>query len=60
MNNNELQDMATFLGFSTVELSKEINGKKSVNVRCLPVRKLPEYAALIEDEPQLVSLFTGL
>ena len=60
MNNNELQDMATFLGFSTVELSKEINGKKSVDVRCLPVRKLPEYAALIEDEPQLVALFTGL
>ena len=60
MDENKTLEMATFLGFETVELSKEINGKKSVDVRCLPVRKLAEYAALIEDEPQLVALFTGL
>ena len=60
MDENQNLEMATFLGFETVELSKEINGKKNVDVRCLPVRKLAEYAALIEDEPQLVSLFTGL
>ena len=60
MDENKTLEMATFLGFETVELSKEIKGKKSVDVRCMPVRKLPEYAALIEDEPQLVALFTGL
>jgi len=54
------KNMAILLGYETVEVSRKINGKKSVDVRCLPVRKLCEYAALIEDEPALVELFTGM
>lgn len=51
---------ATFLGGEDVELSREINGKKSVKVKCLPVRKLCEYAALIDNEPELIELATEL
>lgn len=51
---------ATFLGYEEVELSREINGKKSVKVKCLPVRKLCEYAALIDNEPELIELATEL
>ena len=51
---------AAFLGGEDVELSREINGKKSVKVKCLPVRKLCEYAALIDNEPELIELATEL
>lgn len=51
---------AAFLGGEDVELSREINGKKSVKVKCLPVRKLCEYAALIDNEPELIELSTEL
>ena len=51
---------ATFLGYEEVGLSREINGKKSVKVKCLPVRKLCEYAALIDNEPELIELATEL
>lgn len=51
---------AAFLGGEEVELSREINGKKSVKVKCLPVRKLCEYAALIDNEPELIELATEL
>lgn len=53
-------NQATFLGYEEVELSREINGKKSVKVKCLPVRKLCEYAALIDNEPELIELATEL
>ena len=51
---------ATFLGYEEVEISREINGKKSVKVKCLPVRHLAEYAALIDIESELVGLCTDL
>ncbi|GEM_PF-834531 len=52
--------MTTFLGFEEVELSRPVNGKKKVKVKCLPVRKLAEYAALFDIEPELVELCTDL
>ena len=59
MNKEDL-NKAAFLGGEDVELSREINGKKSVKVKCLPVRKLCEYAALIDNEPELIELATEL
>lgn len=53
-------DMATFLGYEEVPLTRPIGDKKTVKVKCLPVRRFAEYAALIEDEPTLVEMFTGL
>ena len=53
-------DMATFLGYETVALTKPVGDKKAVKVKCLPVRAFAEYAALIEDESALVEMFTGL
>ena len=35
-------NMAVLLGYEEVELTREVNGKKSVKVKCLPVRKLAE------------------
>lgn len=58
--NKENLNKAAFLGGEDVELSREINGKKSVKVKCLPVRKLCEYAALIDNEPELIELATEL
>lgn len=52
--------MATFLGYEEVELSRPVNGKKKVKVKCLPVRKLAEYAALISLEPEIIELCTEL
>jgi len=59
MDENQRQ-MATFLGYEEVEISREIKGKKSVKVKCLPVRQLAEYAALIDVESELVGLCTDL
>lgn len=59
MNKEDL-NKAAFLGGEDVELSREINGKKSVKVKCLPVRKLCEYAALIDNEAELIELATEL
>ena len=56
----EERKMAALLGYAEVGLSKPVGGKKSVRVKCLPVRMFAEYAALIEDEPALVEIFTGL
>ena len=56
MENN----MAVLLGYEEVELTREVNGKKSVKVKCLPVRKLAEYAALFTLEPELIGLCTDL
>lgn len=53
-------NMATFLGYEDVELSRLVNGKKKVKVKCLPVRKLAEYAALISLEPEIIELCTEL
>ena len=53
-------NMAVLLGYEEVELTREVNGKKSVKVKCLPVRKLAEYAALFTLEPELIGLCTDL
>ena len=58
--NSEATDMATFLGYEEVSLSRAVNGKTSVKVKCLPVRKLAEYAALFDIEPELIGLATDL
>ncbi len=57
---DDKNDMATFLGYETVALTKPVGDKKTVKVKCLPVRAFAEYAALIEDESALVEMFTGL
>ena len=58
--NKEKLNQAAFFGGEDVELSREINGKKTVRVKCLPVRKLAEYAALIDNEPEIIELTTDL
>ena len=57
---DDKNDMATFLGYETVALTKPVGEKNAVKVKCLPVRAFAEYAALIEDESALVEMFTGL
>lgn len=57
---DDKNDMATFLGYETVALTKPVGEKNAVRVKCLPVRAFAEYAALIEDESALVEMFTGL
>ncbi len=57
---DDKNDMATFLGYETVALTKPVGEKNAVKVKCLPVRAFVEYAALIEDESALVEMFTGL
>ena len=59
-DNKEKLNQAAFFGGEDVELSREINGKKTVKVKCLPVRKLAEYAALIDNEPEIIELTTDL
>ena len=54
------QDMATFLGYEDVPLSRPIGGRKSVKVKCLPVRAFAEYAALFALESELVEFATDL
>lgn len=54
------QDMATFLGYEDVPLSRPIDGRKSVKVKCLPVRAFAEYAALFALESELVEFATDL
>lgn len=54
------KNVATFLGYEEIELQREINGKKTVQVKCLPVRKFAEYAALFTIEPEIVGLCTDL
>ena len=41
-------DMATFLGYEDVPLSRPIGDRKSVKVKCLPVRAFAEYAAMFD------------
>ena len=53
-------NQSAFFGGEDVELSREVNGKKTVRVKCLPVRKLAEYAALIDNEPEIIELTTEL
>ncbi len=60
MQTDKTNDMATFLGYEEVALSRPVNGKTSVKVKCLPVRKLAEYAALFDIEPELIGLATDL
>lgn len=57
---DDKNDMATFLGYETVALTKPVGEKNAVKVKCLPVRAFAEYAAFIEDESALVEMFTGL
>ncbi len=60
MTDEKTNNAATFLGYEEVALQREINGKKTVQVKCLPVRKLCEYAALFTLEPEMVGLCTDL
>ena len=53
-------DMATFLGYEDVPLSRPIGDRKSVKVKCLPVRAFAEYAALFALESELVEFATDL
>ena len=52
--------MATFLGYEEVPLTRPIGEKKTVKVKCLPVRMFAEYAALFALESELVGLATDL
>ena len=54
------QDMATFLGYEDVPLSRPIGDRKTVKVKCLPVRAFAEYAALFALESELVEFATDL
>ena len=54
------RDMATFLGYEEVPLTRPINDKKTVRVKCLPVRMFAEYAAMFAIESELVGLATDL
>lgn len=58
--NPSAQDMATFLGYEDVPLSRPIGDRKAVKVKCLPVRAFAEYAALFALESELVEFATDL
>lgn len=58
--NNDSKGMATFLGYEEVALTKPVNGKNAVKVKCLPVRAFAEYASLFTIEPELIGLCTDL
>ena len=58
--NPSAQDMATFLGYEDVPLSRPIGDRKTVKVKCLPVRAFAEYAALFALASELVELATYL
>ena len=47
-------DMATFLGYEDVPLSRPIGDRKSVKVKCLPVRAFAEYADLTREEVDML------
>lgn len=57
---NKDNDLSTFLGYENVDLNKPVNGKKTVKVKCLPVRAFAEYAALFALESELVEFATDL
>ncbi len=52
--------MSHFIGGEEVEISKKINGKQTVFVKCLPVRCFAEYASIIDIEVELIALATDL
>lgn len=58
--NPNAADMATFLGYEDVPLSRPVGDRKSVKVKCLPVRAFAEYAALFALESELVEFATDL
>lgn len=58
--NAAARDMATFLGYEEVPLTRPIGEKKTVRVKCLPVRMFAEYAAMFAIESELVGLATDL
>lgn len=60
METQHSKDMAVFLGYEDVPLSKAIGEKTSARVKCLPVRAFAEYAALIDMEVDLIALATDL
>ena len=60
MDSQEDQNMATLLGYEELKLSRQVNGKASIKVKCLPVRQLAEYAAVIDIETEVVALCTDL
>ena len=53
-------DMATFLGYETVALTKPVGDNNAVKVKCLPVRAFAEYAALFAIESELVEFASDL
>ena len=57
---DDKNDMATFLGYETVALTKPAGGKTAVRVKCLPVRAFAEYAALFAIESELVEFASDL
>lgn len=57
---NKDNDLSTFLGYENVDLNKPVNDKKTVKVKCLPVRAFAEYAALFALESELVEFATDL
>ena len=54
------RDMSTFLGYEEIKLTRPIGEKKTVRVKCLPVRMFAEYAAMFAIESELVGLATDL
>lgn len=56
----DARDMSTFLGYEEIKLTRPIGEKKTVKVKCLPVRMFAEYAALFALESELVGLATDL
>lgn len=55
-----IDDMVALLGYETVNLRRPVGERKSVNVRLLPVRLLPQYAAVFSVETEIVLLCTDL
>lgn len=60
MENQDTKDMATFLGYEELPLTRPVGDKKTVRVKCLPVRMFAEYAAMFAIESELVGLATDL
>ena len=56
----DARDMSTFLGYEEIKLTRPIGEKKTVRVKCLPVRMFAEYAAMFAIESELVGLATDL
>ena len=54
------KNLTTLLGYEELTLIRPVKERKTVKVKCLPIRKLPEYAALFNIEVELIALCTEL